>query len=281
MCTLMRTSLTGAVNKFSSLLFNALTIQHIGLLCRYGLLLLIAAGSLLWMMNLEPIQQSLEYHEFADARMFVGISNSFDVLSNLPFLLVGLLGIRFFLYSPPGAESAAWMVMFLGLGLVSIGSTYYHLDPDNDSLLWDRLPMTVGFMGLLSALLGEYVNHRLGRILLVPALALGIASVVLWAMTDDLRLYLWVQLIPLLCIPVLMLIFHSRYTHQWMLLIALGWYVLAKLAEIYDLAMFTVTQGLISGHTIKHMLAAAGCYSILVMLRNRRLIAQPQPPLKG
>jgi len=158
----------------------------------------------------------------------------------------------------------------VGVGLVSIGSAYYHWIPTNESLVWDRLPMTIGFMGLFAALLGEYVGNRLATLLLVPALALGIATVVYWHWTDDLRPYYWVQLIPLLSVQAVMILFRCSYSHQWFLLVAIGFYMLAKVAELYDLAIFRGSQELVSGHSIKHLLAAAGCYSILLMLQRRK-----------
>jgi hypothetical protein len=127
-------------------------------------------------------------------------------------------------------------------------------------------------MGLFVALLGEYLRNRIAALLLLPAMALGLASVVYWHFSDDLRPYYWVQLVPLLTIPAVMVLFRSRYSHQWLLLVALGWYVLAKFTESHDVAIFRGTQELISGHSLKHLLAAAGCYSILVMLRRRKRV---------
>jgi hypothetical protein len=130
--------------------------------------------------------------------------------------------------------------------------------------------MTIAFTGLFVALLAEYVHTRLGDVLLVPMLLLGLFSVLYWERADDLRLYIWVQLIPLLTIPAVMLLFHARYSHSWLLAPALGLYVLAKVAEIYDREFFGFTGGALSGHSLKHVLAAAGCFTILWMLRVRR-----------
>jgi hypothetical protein len=162
--------------------------------------------------------------------------------------------------------------LFLGVGLVAVGSAYYHWNPNNESLVWDRLPMTIGFMGLFAALLGEYLGNRVAAFLLIPAVALGLATVVYWHFSDDLRPYVWVQFIPLLTILAVLALFRSGYSHQWLLLVALGWYALAKLTESHDLAIFRSTYDFISGHSLKHLLAGAGCYSILVMLRRRRRV---------
>jgi len=237
---------------------------------RYGILVLLMLGSLFTVMSLEPIPQDLAYHDFADQRTFLGVPNILDVISNLPFLLVGILGLRYCIRADLGAGRLAWIVLFAGVSLVSVGSAYYHWAPSNGTLVWDRLPMTVGFMGLLAALLGEYVNHRLPRWVLTPAVLAGIASVLYWHLTDDLRPYAWVQFFPLLTIPVVMVLFRPRYTHSWLLLVSLGWYVLAKVTENFDASIFELTRQVVSGHSMKHVLAAVGCCSILLMLQKRR-----------
>lgn len=243
---------------------------------RHAVLAALFIGSLLGILSLAPIAQDAAYHAFADTRAFAGIPNFLDVVSNLPFLLVGVLGVRFCLREKPGAVRSAWLVLFAGVALVSIGSAWYHWQPTNATLVWDRLPMTVAFMGLFVALLAEYVGRRLAVFLLVPAIALGMASVLYWHWTDDLRPYVWVQFFPLLIIPALMLLFRNGYSHQWLLLAALGWYVLAKVAELNDQAIFSGTRELISGHSAKHLLAAAGSYSILLMLQRRELEQKPE-----
>lgn len=237
---------------------------------RHVILLILVFGSLFWLLSLDPIAQNTRYHSFADTRKIIGIPNGFNVVSNLPFLAIGILGLRFCIQKDLGAVRLAWTVLFVGVGLVSVGSAYYHMNPTNESLVWDRLLMTIGFMGLFVALLGEYVNNRLATLSLVPAVLIGLASVLYWQWTDDLRPYLWVQLVPLLTIPAVITLFKGEYSHQWLLLAALGWYILAKVAEFYDLLIFRNTQELVSGHSIKHLLAAASCYSILLMLKKRK-----------
>lgn len=237
---------------------------------RYVILLILVFGSLLYLLCLEPIAQNTGYHSFADTRKIIGIPNCFNVVSNLPFLAIGILGLRFCMQRDLGAARVAWTVLFVGIGLVSVCSAYYHMNPTNESLVWDRLSMTIGFMGLFVALLGEHVDNRLATLTLVPAVIIGLASVLYWHWTDDLRPYYWVQLVPLLTIPTVITLFKGEYSHQWLLLAALGWYILAKVAEFYDLSIFRNTQELVSGHSIKHLLAAASCYSILLMLKRRK-----------
>lgn len=237
---------------------------------RHLLMILLVAGSLALLLAQRPLGQDPEYHNFADRRELFGIPNFLNVASNLPFLMVGLAGLKFCLERYPGEMKKAWIILFAGVSLVSVGSAYYHLNPNNQTLLWDRLPMTIGFMGLFAALLGEYISERLGLFLLVPLVLLGFSSVVYWYFSDDLRFYIWVQFIPLLSIPLLMILFRSKHSRQWMLLAALGWYALAKLSEVFDAKVFTLSAGFVSGHTIKHLLSALGCWMILLMLRQRK-----------
>jgi hypothetical protein len=86
-------------------------------------------------------------------------------------------------------------------------------------------------MAMFVALLSEFLHPKLGRLLLAPALLVGFSSVIYWHWSDDLRFYAWVQLVPLLTIPCVMALFRTRYTHGWVLLLALGFYVLSKVSE--------------------------------------------------
>jgi hypothetical protein len=236
---------------------------------RRALLSIIALASLAVALSMEPIAQSRSYHHFADQRPILGVPNFMDVSSNIAFLLVGAAGVVF-LASRAISLRPAWLTFFLGVAIVSAGSAYYHANPNNGTLVWDRLPMTLGFMGLLAAILGEFVSERLGRMLLVPAALSGLLSVLYWHWFDDLRFYIWIQSMSLLAIPVLLTLFRSRYTHAWLLLVALAFYGFAKIAETYDGEVFAATGQLFSGHTLKHGLAALGCLVILGMLWRRK-----------
>ena len=249
-----------------------------GINWRHALLLFIVLGSLAIMLSMQPIGQNPDYHDFADRRAFFGIPNFFDAISNIPFLLVGIAGLSFCLGNRLMSYRPAWITFFAGVAIVSAGSAWYHLNPNNDTLVWDRLPMTIAFMGLLVALLAEYVNARLGRFLLVPAILAGLSSVIYWHWFDDLRFYVWIQFMPLLIVPILMALFRPKYSHQWLLPVALSFYILAKLLEAYDREVFAFTQGLFSGHSLKHLMSALGCYSVLMMLKMRKpLEVSPNP----
>ena len=166
----------------------------------------LAAASLAALLLLPPILQDQSYHRFADERTLFGIPNFWNVVSNVPFIAVGAVGLRQFYRNP------AALALFLGIFLTGFGSSYYHWNPNNDTLFWDRLPMTLCFMAILAIIVGERVNARFGAALLWPLLATGIFSLLLWRWTGDLRLYGWVQFFPVFVVPLLLLLFPPRYT---------------------------------------------------------------------
>lgn len=219
----------------------------------------------------QPIAQNPGYHRFADTRTLFGIPNALNVLSNLPFLWVGVAGLR--RAGRAGGAVRAWRTHFIGTALVCLGSAWYHLQPDSAALVWDRIPMTVAFMGLFVALLCEHLHRQPETLLLAVAVTLGLGSVVWWAATGDLRPYVWVQFGPLLAIPVLLGLFRARHTHRHYLVLGLGFYVAAKLAEHWDQALFDLTGQTLSGHTLKHLLAACAPLCMLGMLTRRTEVA--------
>jgi hypothetical protein len=235
-----------------------------------------------WLFSRPPWPQSVAYHDFADQRLIVGVPHFANVVSNLPFLFVGIWGIWIAMRSPTAfrseSERLPYLCFFIGVTLTAFGSTYYHLAPDNERLFWDRLPMAVAFMGLFGAVITERIGRKIGRILLMPLVVLGVGSSLYWAWTDDLRLYYLVQFYPMLAMPLMLLLFPSVYTGTVWLFAALGCYVLAKFAEHpFDATIFHATGHLVSGHTLKHLLAAAAVYCVLHMLRFRRPFEVCQP----
>lgn len=233
------------------------------------ILLVIIVVSFVYMMTLPLIRQNPAYHAFAANSIIWGIPRFADVVSNIFFALFGLMGLRHCLTHRPAVAVHSWQVFFWGVSLVSLGSAWYHLWPDNSTLVWDRLPMTIGFMGLFSAILSEYVDSRLEKYLLIPLLLAGFGSVIYWHYSDDLRFYYWIQLIPLLVIPFVLFLFKSAYAHQRFLLYALGFYLLAKISESRDQALFDFTNGYLSGHTLKHLLASLAPFMLYLMLKRR------------
>ena len=261
-------------------------------------LLLVGAGCALWLL-LGRVAQDPAYHGFADRRTLLGLPNALDVLSNLPFAVVGWLGLAVALRggargSPFADPWERWpaVALFGGTLLTAFGSAWYHLAPSNARLVWDRLPMTVAFMGLLTALIAERLGPGLARRVFVPALAFGVGSVVYWRLTDaagagDLRPYGLVQYGTVLVVVLLVALRPSRGAaggrddaDRW-LVAALAGYLGAKLLETLDHQVFAL-GGVVSGHTLKHLAAAAsvGCLVARLAGRARRAggpAAEPMP----
>jgi hypothetical protein len=239
---------------------------------RHAILIAVIAAVVGTIMSRAPIPQPLAYHDFADGRAFLGVPNLLNVLSNLGFLIVGLLGFGHCLHNRPREAVWSWTTLFAGVTLVCAGSAYYHLAPDNHTLVWDRLPMTVGFMGLLVAVFAEHIEPALDRIALAPAVLVGVLSVVYWSQVDDLRPYFSVQGAALLSVLAALVLYRSRYSHRWLLLAALLTYGLAIASEQLDKQIYALTFQAMSGHTLKHLLAALALYWIYLMLRRRAAV---------
>ncbi|MEX2224100.1 MAG: alkaline phytoceramidase [Candidatus Rokuibacteriota bacterium] len=228
-----------------------------------------------------PIPQDPAYHRLADARGWLGIPNTLNVLSNVGFLLVGALGLGYLrgagdsgrAFREP-VERWPYVVVFGGLLLTGIGSAYYHWDPDNERLAWDRLPLAITLMGLLAATIAERIGVAVALWLLGPLVALGAGSVVYWHWTEqqgagDLRLYALVQFYPIVAVPLMLWALPPRYTRGGALLAAAATYAVAKVAEALDGWILSATR-VVSGHTLKHLLAALAGYWVLRMLRHGR-----------
>lgn len=243
-----------------------------------ALLLTIAALFLLAAFLVHRIPQPISYHNFADHRAWLGLPNFGDVASNLPFAVFGLWGMFFVLRSNnrqtfiDSRERWPYLILFIGLLLTAFGSAYYHLLPGNDRLMWDRLPMTIVFMALVSAMIAERLNLEWGLRLLPFLLVIGIASVLQWHYSElagesDLRFYAAVQLFAVLSLPVLLLT-PPRYTRTMDLVLVAASYVLAKIFETFDRSIFSALK-FVSGHSLKHLAAGAASFWILRMMQKR------------
>ena len=230
--------------------------------------------------SMDPIAQDASYHDFSDSREILGIQNFWNVLSNLAFLLVGLSGIyqlvvRDRLTTMSGMRFI-YFFLFAGVVLVAIGSSYYHLYPDNRTLVWDRLPMTVTFMALFCIVVAEFVSSYWARLLFVPLAIAGAGSVLFWYFGEangqgDLRVYVLVQFLPILLIPQMLLCFRSSFSKPSVYWILLLTYIIAKLFEHFDAEVHSVL-GIISGHSIKHLIAAIGLWLLIRAYQTRELV---------
>jgi hypothetical protein len=234
-----------------------------------------------------PIPQDPAYHRLADARTFLGIPNALNVLSNAPFVVVGVLGA--WAVRPGGSarfvdarERWPWMVFFAGLFLTGFGSAYYHLAPDHTRLMWDRLPLAIAVTALFAAVVTERVGVGFGVAALAPLVAIGVASVLWWHAGEmrghgDLRAYAIVQFYPIVAVPLMLYAWPPRYSLGGAILATVGVYVFAKAFELLDAELLRL-GGIVSGHTLKHLIVGLAGSIIVWMLEARRPIA---PAMRG
>ena len=241
-------------------------------------LLVVALAGLAWL--LPPIAQPPGYYDFADQRACWGLPNCLDTASNALLVLAGAMGLRF-MQRGRGAwrdrrEAWPYGLFFMAMILVGFGSGYYHLAPDNERLLWDRLAMMLAFMAWFAAIVGERVGPVAGLRLLPLVVAAGLGSAAWWGWSEargmsDLRPYFLMQLYPVLLIPLLLRLYPPRYSGDRTILAVIGLYLLALLFDLGDRPVFALTGGWVSGHTLKHAVAALAVVGVLLHLRRRRI----------
>ena len=208
-----------------------------------------------------PIRQDEQYHNFADQRTILGIANFWNVVSDLPFAVIGVSGLR-------GFRDRVSRLMFAGVFLTAFGSAWYHYRPNDASLVWDRLPMTLVFMPLLELVLNHWIGPAWGQLRFDTLVLFGLGSVLWWQASGDLRVYAVAQFGPLLVL-VPAIVSDQRIRALWPVV---AWYALAKLAEVFDPQIYAALP--ISGHTIKHLCAAMATYWILRWRRSNTAVRQ-------
>jgi hypothetical protein len=233
---------------------------------------------------LPPLPEPPALRVLVDGRTFFGIANFANVVSNAPLLLVGAWGLYVVRRSnafAAAAEKWPYALLFLAVALASFASTYYHLAPEDDTgLMWDRLPMSAGFMALASAVIVERISAKAGLQLLVPLALAGAATVVHWRWSGNILPYAVVQYGGIAAIVAIALLFRSRYTRGGDLLAAVAIYAAAKLAEALDAQIYAL-GGIVSGHTLKHLIAALSVGWLVRMLTLRRRAGlTPRSPLR-
>lgn len=242
---------------------------------RWSIVLGVGIVAAIVMATLGPIPQPQSYHDFADAGAFLGVPNGLNVLSNLPFVVVGLWGLC--IIAPSGLNSVqrwACATIFAGLVLTGIGSGYYHLAPDNQRLIWDRLPMTIAMAGFVGVLLVDRFGAR--AVWALPFLATaGLSSVVQWGLSEqhghgDLRWYAFYQGMVMIFAAAVLLMFPSLKSGTREFALAAVANLAAKVFELLDFQAYQL-GGVISGHTLKHLAASLGFLPLVLLLRKKQL----------
>jgi hypothetical protein len=226
-----------------------------------------------------PVAQQAQYHAFADQRVWQGLPRAMDVLTNLPFAMVGMWGLgRLWLASLESdldRRAQLAVVFFCGLLVTAMGSTYYHLQPDNWGLAWDRMGMVVVFAGLLGMAVADRISVRAGAAVLATTALLGPVAVLVWYQTGNLLPWSVLQGGGMLL--VLALALREPLSGGWglPLMAVMALYAAAKLLELGDHVVFDWTGGLVSGHSLKHVMAALAAWPILAVMHNRSRFQSP------
>jgi hypothetical protein len=208
---------------------------------------------------LPSIQQDQNYHNFADKRVLFGVNNAFDTLSNLAFIIVGALGLVNFYNNQYVKISNSFSVIlnlfFISIILIGLGSSFYHLSPNDFTLVFDRLAMSLVFASILAMLAYLKTSPRFGLHTLAELLILAPLTVLIWKFNGNLTPYVVLQFGGIILVILTLLLTKTRMQGPcFTSLIIL--YGAAKLAEFYDEKIFNLSQNLISGHTLKHLIAA-------------------------
>jgi hypothetical protein len=224
---------------------------------RWVLVALLVAVAGAWLAP--AVRQDPAYHRFADQRLWLGIANAANVLSNAAFLAVGLYGAARLASTcdralSPATRAGLWCVA-AGFCFTAAGSAWYHIQPADATLVWDRLPMTLIFTGLLGVAIAQRFGENIARACLAVVLELGVASVVYWHVTGNLTPYLLLQyggLAALLLVVLLTRRGGDPFPWWWVI----GLYALAKGCEVADASIWRATGGVVAGHALKHLVAA-------------------------
>lgn len=245
---------------------------------RWLLGLLLALGGALFLYGAIPLP--VDYHDFADTREWLGLPNAVNVLSNLAFLAAGIAGLWVVVTKRrelTNGELILWFFFFDMVALTGFTSGLYHLAPGHLGLLFDRITIALGVSALLGVLVYERIDPKTGIRVTIGWAIFAVLAACSWYYSETLnaseqRAYIVAQGFPLLAVPLILWLYPARYTHGWHFLAGLGCYIAAKALEAVDGAVFEGTGGIISGHSLKHLAAAAGAGWLVWHLARRRAV---------
>lgn len=249
-----------------------------------GVFLLLLAAALLG----PSVAQPSDYHDFADQRSWGWLPHAMDVLSNLPFALWGMVGgwalLRAVRERAVSATAAAMAGLFFsGLWVTAAVSAAYHWQAADAGLAWDRGGMVLAFAGLLGLAAMRAVSTRAGIAIAAVVLVLGPLSVHAWSLTGNVLPWAVLQfggMALILGFACLRPAQARELPVRWALLIAI--YALAKLLELGDHQVYAWTGRLVSGHSLKHMVAACAAWPVLAaLLAARKFRAESSAPSRN
>jgi hypothetical protein len=242
-------------------------------------LLLVFAITVMVLCLLDPIAQDLAYHNFSDCRTYFGVPHFMDVVSNIFFVIIGFMGLRMAARAYRKTTMVNFLMVFIlftGVFFTGLGSAFYHFEPNNFTLIFDRLPMTLVFTAFFSSIIYDYVGRRIGAISFYSLFLIGIHSIFYWYYTElngvgDLRLYAFIQFFPVVAVPLILIFYKNNQLYTKQLMLVFFAYALSKLFEYYDAQIFSILK-VISGHTIKHLFSALAIYFIYQIYSDKQIL---------
>ena len=240
--------------------------------------ILIATTALLVLVSLwyGRIEQPQSYHQFGDTRTLLGIPNAFDVLSNLTILAPGLLGLAL-VYDRRKSEyryhhrfePMILATLFGGMVITAFGSMWFHLEPSDATLVWDRLAMTIIMTGYCSLVVSDRFSPSVAQRMHFPLLIFGLLTVLFWYFNGDLRPYFLFKFQAPILVVILLFWGEESYDRAGDYLVSMFFFLVASILEYGDIIVFDAL-GILSGHTLKHFTAGIGFYWIMRMISRRQ-----------
>ncbi len=220
----------------------------------------LALFGLVFFLSIAPIYDRPDANVYADQRMFFGIPNFFLALPGLIFIILGSLGFWKLWPQRKTFLRAVWMIFFIASIGIGLGSGYYHLDPSDQRLFWDRLSISTAFMALLAGVISERISLNTAKKVAPFLILFGMGSIFYWGWSGDIRFYSLIQYFSIIALPLLCFCFpmkDDKYIYGVVI-----FYVLAKLIEMVDGQIFSLTHQMISGLTLKQLCGAVGVYFV-------------------
>lgn len=243
----------------------------------FFLLLIISTAGLF---IISPITQNPAYHHFADQRILCGVPHPGDVLSNLGFILAGIAVFWQARKQSPLYEFQQFLFYFFCLSCVALGfgSAYYHWNPNNTTLIWDRMTMVFGFSVIF---MDALIRYRVSSLKMVASkfsvcFFLFCGSVLYWQFSNRLEPYVLVQFFTLLLVLVLSVL-NFKNTRGTALFYFVGVYAIAKILEYYDVQVWILLHETVSGHTLKHLAYAVALYLFGIHMKKGEVLKNTSP----